>query len=72
MSINTQIIMAIEFAKIISGFIHWLVHGCKTSLQGEVEGNLDATWGGTYDTENYIIGVIFVVIVLGIIVWLIL
>jgi len=32
--------------------------GCKTSLQDEVEGNLDATWGGTYDTENYIIGVI--------------
>ena len=34
--------MAIEFAKFIGGFIHWLMHGCKTSLQDEVEGNLDA------------------------------
>ena len=38
--------MAIEFAKLIGGFIHWFLHGCKTSLQDEIEGNLDATWGG--------------------------
>lgn len=63
--------MAIEFAKLIGGFIHWMIHGCKTSLQDEVEGNLDATWGGTYDTENYIIGVVAVVIILGIVVWLV-
>ncbi len=63
--------MAIEFAKLIGGFIHWLIHGCKTSLQDEVEGNLDATWGGTYDTENYIIGIITVVIILGTIIWLV-
>jgi len=63
--------MAIEFAKFIGGFIHWLMHGCKTSLQDEVEGNLDATWGGTYDTENYIIGVVTVVVILGLVIWLI-
>jgi len=63
--------MAIEFGKFIGGFIHWLMHGCKTSLQDEVEGNLDATWGGTYDTENYIIGVVTVVVILGLVIWLI-
>ncbi len=63
--------MAIEFAKLIGGFIHWLIHRCKTSLQDEVEGNLDATWGGTYDTENYIIGVATVIIILGLVVWLV-
>ena len=59
--------MAIVFAKLIGGFIHWLIHGCKTSLQDEVEGNLDATWGGSYNTENYIIGVVTVIIILGIV-----
>ena len=61
--------MAIAFAKLIGGFVHWLIHGCKTRLQDEVEGNLDATWGGTYDTENYIIGIITTVIILGTIFW---
>lgn len=56
--------MSIEFAKLLGGFIHWLIHGCKTSLQDEVEGKLDATWGGAYNTENYIFGVATVVIIL--------
>lgn len=60
-----------ETAKLIGGVIHWLIHGCKTSLRDEVEGNLDATWGGTYDTENYIIGLATVVIVLVVVVWLV-
>ncbi len=63
--------MSIEIAKLIGGFIRWLLKGCKTSLQDEIEGNFDATWGGTYDTENYIIGVVTVVIILGIVIWLI-
>jgi hypothetical protein len=63
--------MAIEFAKLIGGFIRWLLKGCKTSLRDETEGNLDATWGGTYDTENYIIGIATVVIILGAVVWLV-
>ncbi len=55
----------------IGGFIRWLFKGCRTSLQDEIEGNLDATWGGTYDTENYIIGIITTVIILGTIIWLV-
>ena len=61
-----------ETARWIGGFVRWLLKGCKTSLRDEIEGNLDATWGGTYDFENFIIGIVFVAIVLGIIVWLIL
>lgn len=57
--------MAISFAKLIGGFVHWLMHRCRTNLRDEVEGNLDATWGGTYDTENYIIGIITVAVILG-------
>lgn len=56
--------MAIEFAKLIGGFIRWILKGCKTRLQDEVEGNFDATWGGTYDSENYIIGLATVIIIL--------
>jgi hypothetical protein len=59
-----------ETAKWIGGFIRWLLKGCKTSLRDEVEGNLDATWGGSYDFENYIIGVITSVIIIGLVVWL--
>lgn len=59
-----------ETARWIGGFIRWLCKGCKTSLKDEVEGNLEATWGGTYDTENYIIGFITTFLFLGIILWL--
>ncbi len=59
-----------ETARWIGGFIRWLCKGCKTSLKDEVEGNLEATWGGTYDTENYIIGFITTLLFLGIILWL--
>ena len=59
-----------ETARWIGGFIRWLCKGCKTSLKDEVEGNLEATWGGTYDTENYIIGIISTVFFLGAIIWL--
>ncbi len=58
--------MAILFAKLIGGFVHWLIHGCKTSLQDEVEGNFDATWGGDYDMENYIIGLVTVIVIFGV------
>jgi hypothetical protein len=57
-----------ETARWIGGFIRWLLKGCKTRLQDEVEGNFNAVLGGTYDTENYIIGVATVVIILGVVV----
>jgi hypothetical protein len=63
--------MAVDFAELIGRVIHWLIHGCKTSLQDEVEGNLDATWGRMYDMENYIIGVVTVVIILVIVLLLV-
>jgi len=59
-----------ETAKWIGGFIRWLLKGCKTSLRDEVEGNLDATWGGSYDFENYIIGLITSILIIGLIVWM--
>ncbi len=61
-----------EWGMLIGGFIHWLLHGCKTSLRDEIEGNLDATWGGSYDIENYVLGIITVLILFGLIVFLIL
>jgi len=61
----------IPITRMIGGFIRWLFKGCRTSLRDETEGNLDATWGGTYDTENYIIGIATVVIILGAVVWLV-
>ena len=56
-----------ETAKYIGGFIRWILKGCKTKLQDEVEGNFEATWGGTYDFENFIIGVVTVIVILAII-----
>ena len=61
----------IPITRMIGGSIRWLFKGCRISLQDEIEGNLDATWGGTYDTENYIIGIITTVIILGTIIWLV-
>ncbi|MDO5666161.1 MAG: hypothetical protein Q4G63_13035 [Bacteroidia bacterium] len=59
--------MVISLAKHLGGFIRWLLKGCKTNLKDEIEGNLDATWGNTYDTENYIIGIITIAVILGVI-----
>lgn len=56
----------IETAERIGGFIRWLLKGCKTCLKDEVEGNLEPTILGSYSTENYIIGLITAVIVIGI------
>ncbi len=60
----------IPLTRLIGGFIRWLLKGCKTSLGDEVEGNLDATWGGSYDFENYIIGLITSILIIGLIVWM--
>lgn len=59
-----------ETARWIGGFVRWLYKGCKTSLRDELEGNLDATWGGSYDTENYVLGVATVVVLLVFILFL--
>jgi len=59
-------------AMYIGGFIRWLFKGCRTKLKDELDGNLDAKRGMSYGFENFIIGIVFVVVVLVIIVWLIL
>ena len=59
-----------EWGAFIGGFVRWLFKGCKTNLRDELEGNLDAKWGGTYEIENYVIGIITTVIILGVIIWL--
>ncbi len=62
-----------ETAMLLGGFIRWLLKGCKTNLRDEMKGNLDATWGSTYDFENYIVGiasaVIILVVVFSILFW---
>ena len=58
--------MSIALAKHLGAFVRWLLKGCKTKLQDEIDGIFDATWGWTYDTENYIIGLVTVLIMIGI------
>lgn len=59
-----------ETAKWIGAFVRWLIKGCKTSLKDEIEGNFPSKWGGSYEIENYIIGIITVVFLLGVILYL--
>ena len=59
-----------EWAMFIGGVVRWLLKGCKTNFKDEVEGNLEGSWGGTYDFENFIIGVIAVIVILAIILWI--
>jgi hypothetical protein len=50
--------MGIASAKFLGGFVRWLLKGCKTKLDDEIHGRLDPKWLDSYDTENYIIGLI--------------
>jgi len=51
-------------AKDLGAFVRWLFKGCKTKLRDEIEGNFEATWGVTYDMENYIIGNVTVLVMI--------
>ena len=51
-------------AKELGAFVRWLFKGCKTKLRDEIEGNFEATWGVTYDMENYIIGHVTVLVMI--------
>ena len=53
-----------ETARWIGGFIRWLFKACKTNLKDEIEGNFDPSWGGSYDTENFIIGITSVIVII--------
>ena len=51
-------------AKELGAFVRWLFKGCKSKLRDEIEGNFEATWGVTYDMENYIIGNVTVLVMI--------
>lgn len=51
-------------AKELGAFVRWLFKGCKTKQRDEIEGNFEATWGVTYDMENYIIGNVTVLVMI--------
>lgn len=53
-------------AKDLGALVRWLLKGCKTKLRNEIDGTFDASWGGTYDMENYIIGIVTSLILIGI------
>ena len=57
----------IETADHIGGFVRWLLKGCKTKLGDEIHGRLEPKWLKSYDTENYIIGLItcIIIVVIG-------
>jgi hypothetical protein len=61
--------MMIPWTVTIGAFVRWLIKGCKTSLRDEIEGCFPAKWGGSYEIENYIIGIITVVITLAVILY---
>ena len=55
----------------LGGLVRWLLKGCKTDFKDELTGRLNPTWGGSYDFENFIIGLISVMIALSLIIWLV-
>jgi hypothetical protein len=59
--------MAISYAKLLGAFVRWLLKGCKTSLRKEINGEYEATWGSSYNLENYIIGIASVFVMLFIV-----
>jgi len=56
-----------EWAEFIGAIVRWIIKGFKTSLRDELDGNLENTWGASYDTENMIIGYISIIVLLGIV-----
>ena len=59
--------MGIASAKFLGGVGRWLLKGCKTNLDDEIHGRLEPKWLNSYDTENYIIGLItsIIIVVIG-------
>ena len=55
--------MSIVTTKFLGGFVRWLLKGCKTKLSDEIHGRLEPKWLKSYDTENYIIGLITCIII---------
>jgi hypothetical protein len=56
--------MPLTFLKIIGSFFRWLVKGFKSNLLKEIDGEYEATWGKSYDFENYIIGIFAAIVIM--------
>ena len=59
-----------EWAEFIGGLVRWLFKGCGTKLKDEIEGNFNATWGASSDLENFIIGIVTVIVLIGLAVFI--
>jgi hypothetical protein len=58
-----------ETAVYIGAFVRWLFKLCKTNLRDELEGNFNPVLLDSYTTENFWIGIIFTVIIIGTLIW---
>ena len=61
----------IETTILIGGIVRWLIKGCKTRLLDEIDGNLEPKWLKSYDTENYIIGLITCILIVAIVIFIV-
>jgi hypothetical protein len=56
--------MVIAFTTLLGGFVRWIFKGCKSNLRKEIDGEYEATWGKSYDFENYIIGIVAAIVII--------
>jgi hypothetical protein len=61
--------MSASWASFIGAFIRWVLKGFKTRFRDEIEGNFPAKWGGSYLFENYIIGIVTVILILIVVIY---
>lgn len=60
--------MALITTKYIGAFVRWLFKGCKTNLRDELDGNFNPKILGSYDLENYFIGLFTCIVLIALLV----
>jgi hypothetical protein len=50
---------------ILGGVVRWLLKGRKTKLRDEIHGVMDSTWGFSYRFENWVVGMIVILLFLS-------
>jgi hypothetical protein len=58
----------LEWAVVIGAFIRWIIKKCKTKLKDEIQGNFKPKFGGSYELENFFIGIAVVVVFFGVLI----
>jgi len=58
--------MTINSVVILGGVVRWLLKGRKTKLQDEIHGVMDSTWGLSYRFENWVVGMIVILLLLSV------